>query len=112
MRSKPETPHQRICDMSIDQRTTAIMEDLDCIDKRLDALIAERNKLIVENEELASALRQRTSERDALEASRKLTPDMRSIVGVLRQILFEMPDGWRCTERLRDLLRRLDQESQ
>ncbi len=119
MRSKPQAPHKRICNMSIDERTTAIMEDIDCIDKRLDALMSERNQLIVENEELASALRQRTSERDAsLELLRKeqlgrerQSPDMRAIVGELRKLNVYLSNGDIAPAKgcLRFLLERLDE---
>ena len=105
--------------MSIDEQATAISSDLDEINTRLDALIAERNQLIVENEELASALRQRTSERDAsLELLRKeqlgreRQSDMRAIVGELRVIERYLSSDSTGGERLRDLLRRLDLESQ
>lgn len=93
--------------MSIDERTTAIMEDIDCIDKRLDTLIAE--------------LQLRTAERDALkvlcqeqEVKLKNTPDMRSIVGELRIIRNLLQAGkWTIAEdKFSALLRRLDQESQ
>ena len=58
---------------------------------------------------LASELRRRTSERDALAARLRQSPDMRAIVGELRAILATDGACGIAGERLRDLLRRLDE---
>lgn len=88
MRSKPKTPRQRIRTMTTH---TTILEDLDAIDKRLDALIEERKALKTD-------LRQR--------------PELREIVGELRGILATDGACGITGERLRDLLRRLEEPNQ
>lgn len=86
--------------LGVPQRT-AIMEDLDVIDKRLDALIADNRNLRAENLALAERLRQ--------------APELRSIVGELRGVYADLDlqnPRQLGRERLARLLRRLDRESE
>lgn len=77
-----------------------LMEDLDEIDKRLDALISDNRNLRAENLALAERLRQ--------------SDDMRDVVGELRALKMELDRGMshEVNYRLVRLLRRLDRESQ
>ncbi len=81
-------------------RAPAILEPEDETDRRIAAIVADRNALLAECE----ALRVENAELRA-------KPEMRAVIGELRRIE-AMPWNEESYEALRDLLRRIDRESQ
>lgn len=88
--------------MSDTERFAAMSADLDDIDRRIDAMLAERNALLAENEALRERLR--------------VAPALREVVGELRAIHHKLVRDrnsrrW-ARDKLSDLLRRLDESQE
>lgn len=118
--------------MSDTERFAAMSRDLDDIDRRIDAMLAERNTLIADLElsrETGAILRRENSElrleRDTAlnsaecmrlereEWKARVAP-MREVVGELRELNVELNQHFigRAQIRLHQLLKRIDLESQ